>query len=272
MNKIKVQGIELAYDDGGSGPPLILLHGYPFNRSMWNDQAGLLRKSYRVLVPDLRGHGDSEVAPATIDGMAHDIGELMTSLGISDATIGGLSMGGYIALAFYRLFPERVRALALADTRAAADTDEVKQNRKKQAERALSEGMNRIAKDLLPKVLSPETIAKRPDIVERVRRMIVATKPEGAAAALKAMGERDDQSDLLPRIGVPTLIMVGKDDTITPVEESESMQREIPGSVLEVIEGAGHLSNIEQPEQFNGALLDFLSFQIRDPKSEIRNS
>jgi len=258
MKKIRVHDIELAYDDAGSGSAVVLLHGYPFNRSMWNEQIEVLRKSHRVIVPDLRGHGDSQVAPATIKDMARDIAELMTGLGINEAVIGGLSMGGYIALAFYRQFPERVKALMLADTRAAADTDEVRQNRKKQAERALSEGMEAIANDLLPKVLSAETIAKRSDIVERVRRMIVNTRPEGAAAALKAMGEREDQSSLLPLIAVPTLILVGRDDTITPVKEADSMHREIQGSVLEVIEGAAHLSNLEQPEQFNRGMGGFL--------------
>src|SRR6267142_596505 len=122
MSKTRVNDIEIAYDDEGSGPPVVLLHGYPFNRSMWHDQTQALRNSHRVIVPDLRGHGDSEVAPATIETMARDVGALMTSLGIGEVTIGGLSMGGYIALAFYRLFPERVRALVLADTRASADT------------------------------------------------------------------------------------------------------------------------------------------------------
>jgi len=269
MNQIQVGDIELAYDDQGAGSPVVLLHGYPFNRSMWQDQIQALRDSYRVVVPDLRGHGNSDVAPATINEMARDVSGLMTALGINDGVIGGLSMGGYIALAFYRLFPERVRALVLADTRAAADTDESKQNRKKQAERALSEGMEGIANDLLPKVLSPASVASRPAVVHRVRQMMLTTKPEGAAFALQAMGERDDQSALLARIGVPTMIIVGRDDSITPVKDSESMQREIKGSQLEVIEGAGHVSNIEQPEQFNRALVDFLSLQGRNPRSEI---
>ncbi len=258
MSKTRVHDIEIAYDDEGAGPPVVLLHGYPFNRSMWADQTQALRNSQRVIVPDLRGHGESEVAAATIEAMARDIGALMTSIGISEAAICGLSMGGYIALAFYRLFPERVRALVLADTRASADTDEVKQNRKKQAERALREGMEGIANDLLPKLLRPQTLEKRAEIVDRVRQMMVETKPEGAAAALKAMGERDDQMALLSRIVAPTLILVGRDDVITPIKDSELMHREIQGSRLEVIEGAGHVSNIEQPEHFNRALLNFL--------------
>ncbi len=258
MSKTRVHDIEIAYEDEGSGPPVVLLHGYPFNRSMWDDQTQALRNSQRVIVPDLRGHGESEVAEATIEAMARDIGGLMTSIGISEAAIGGLSMGGYVALAFYRLYPERVRALVLADTRASADTDEVKQNRRKQAERALSEGMEGIANDLLPKLLSPHTLEKRAEIVDRVRQMMVETKPEGAAAALKAMGERNDQTDLLSRIVAPTLILVGRDDVITPVKDSESMHRVIEGSHLEVIEGAGHVSNVEQPEQFNRVLLNFL--------------
>jgi 3-oxoadipate enol-lactonase len=124
MSKARVNGIEIAYDDTGSGPALVLLHGYPFNRSLWRDQVELLSQSHRVITPDLRGHGESEVAPATMEGMARDIESLMQILEISPAVIGGLSMGGYVTLAFYRLFPQRVRGLVLADTRASADTAE----------------------------------------------------------------------------------------------------------------------------------------------------
>src|SRR6266542_5654345 len=133
MSKTRVHDIEIAYDDEGAGPPVVLLHGYPFNRSMWADQTQALRNSQRVIVPDLRGHGESEVAAATIEAMARDIGALMTSIGISEAAICGLSMGGYIALAFYRLFPERVRALVSTEPRGRAVPVGSKKNRKRQA-------------------------------------------------------------------------------------------------------------------------------------------
>ncbi|HLE63582.1 MAG TPA: alpha/beta fold hydrolase [Pyrinomonadaceae bacterium] len=257
----RVRGIELAYDDEGTGRGVVLLHGYPFNRSMWRRQIVELKGFCRVITPDLRGHGESQVAPSTIETMARDVEALMTALEIPNATIGGLSMGGYVALAFYRLFPLRVRELVLADTRASVDTEEGKQDRSKQKERALREGMNGIADDLLAKLFAPSTPAKHPEVVEQVRGMVVHTNPEGAAAALTAMAERDDQTTFLSRIVCSTLIICGRHDTITPLLDSELMQREIAGSKLVVIEEAGHVSNLEQPEQFNRALVGFLQQQ-----------
>ena len=260
MNKVEGRSLQLAYTEVGAGPAVVLLHGYPFNRSMWREQVDELRGSYRVIAPDLRGHGESKVAPppATMEEMAADVSTLLETLNISRAVIGGLSMGGYVALAFYRLFPERVRSLILADTRAQADTDEGKRNRAVQEEKALQEGMGVIADSLLPKLLTVETIANRPDIVKRLREMMVKTAPEGAAAALQGMAQRRDQTSFLSRIISPTLIIVGREDSITPVADAEMMHREMPGSRLEIVENAGHVSNMEQPTEFNRVLLKFL--------------
>ena len=260
-SKKVVRGIEIAYEDVGSGPSVVLLHGYPFNRSMWREQVEVLRHNHRLIVPDLRGHGESAVTPgpATMESMALDIALLLETLNISRATIGGLSMGGYVALAFYRLFPLRVRSLLLADTRAQADTEEGKQNREQQAEKALKEGMEGIADALLPKLLAPETVAERPGIGRRVREMIVGTEPDGAASALRGMAVRKDYTSFLSRIIAPTLIVVGSKDVLTPVEDSELMHREIGGSRLQIIEGSGHISNLERSEEFNRALVKFLN-------------
>jgi pimeloyl-ACP methyl ester carboxylesterase len=190
--------------------------------------------------------------------MARDVAQLLDHLEIPRAAIGGLSMGGYVVLAFYKQFPSRVRALVLADTRAQADTEEAKQTRAQQAEKARSEGMAGIADAMLPKLLTPETVSKRPEIVKRVRDMMLKTKSEGAAAALMGMAERDDQTLLLSNISAPALILVGAEDAITPVADSEKMHREIAGSRLVVLENAGHVSNLERTEQFNEALTDFL--------------
>jgi pimeloyl-ACP methyl ester carboxylesterase len=238
----------------------VLLHGYPFNRSLWREQVEVLKQSHRAVVPDLRGHGESAItpAPATMEEMARDVALLMETLNISRATIGGLSMGGYVALAFYRLFPLRVRALLLADTRAQGDTEDGKQNRAHQAEKAVREGMEGIADSLLPKLLAAETAVKKPELVKRLREMMVKTEPEGAAAALQGMAARQDQTSFLSRIIAPTLIIVGREDSLTPVADAEMMHREIGGSRLKVIEGAAHVSNLEQPEEFNQALLKFL--------------
>ena len=194
-----------------------------------------------------------------MNSLAADVARLMDHLEMPRATIGGLSMGGYVALAFYKQFAPRVRALVLADTRAQADTEEAKQTRAQQAEKALSEGMGGIADAMLPKLLTHETVSKHPEIVKRVRDMMLKTKPEGAAAALRGMAERDDQTELLPRISVPTLILVGAEDAITPVADSEKMHQAIAGSSLVVLDHAGHVSNIERARQFNDALLHFLS-------------
>jgi 3-oxoadipate enol-lactonase len=260
MSSILVGDIQLAYTDAGLGQPVVLLHGYPFNRSLWNEQVSALGNSYRVITPDLRGLGESDASqgPATMNGMAQDVAALLDHLEISRAVVGGLSMGGYVALAFYKEFPSRVRSLILADTRAPADTEEGKQTRHQQAEKALAEGMAGIADSMLPKLLTPETVSKRPDLVKRVRDMMLKTKPEGAAGALLGMAEREDQTALLSQISCPTLILVGREDPITPVADSEKMHREIAGSRLVVIENAAHVSNLERTDQFNEELMRFL--------------
>src|ERR1043165_6463112 len=222
MAQVQIDNIKMAYTEAGSGRPVVLIHGYPFNRSLWNEQVAALSESYRVIAPDLRGFGESDSSneTATMNRIAQDIAALLDHLGIPRATFGGLSMGGYVTLAFYKQFAARVRALILADTRATPDTTEAKQNRAQQAEKALAEGMAGIADAMLPKLLTPETVGKRPEIGKRVRGMMLKTKPEGAAAALRGMAERDEQTSLLSKITVPTLILVGAEDAITPVPDS----------------------------------------------------
>lgn len=261
MSFIHVDDIQLAYTDTGLGLPVVLLHGYPFNRTLWNEQVSALSNGYRVITPDLRGLGESESrpGPATMNRMAQDVAALLDHLEISRAVIGGLSMGGYVALAFYKQFPSRVRALILADTRAQADTEEGQLTRHQQAEKALAEGMAGIADAMLPKLLTPETVSKRPEVVKRVRDMMLKTKPEGAAGALLGMAEREDLTSMLSQITCPTLILVGQEDPITPVQDSEKMHREIAGSRLVVIENASHVSNVERTEQFNEELTRFLN-------------
>jgi pimeloyl-ACP methyl ester carboxylesterase len=173
--------------------------------------------------------------------------------------LGGLSMGGYVALAFYRRFPHRVRALVLADTRAQGDDEDGKRTREETARLALSEGMAPVAEAMLPKLLAPATHEQDPGLVERVRAMILSTKLIGAAAALRGMALRPDQTDFLPRILSPTLVLVGAEDKLTPLADSEVMRREIRGSRLEVLDGAAHLSNLERPAEFNRALKTFLA-------------
>lgn len=258
----RVRGVEMAYDDAGGGTPLVLLHGFPFNRSMWREQARAFGETCRVVAPDLRGQGETTLgegaSAATMEEMAADVAALLDALGVGRAVVCGLSMGGYVALAFCRAFPARVGALVLADTRAQADTDEARRTREETARRALEEGMAPIAEAMLPKLLSAETLERRPEVVGRVREMMLAAKPEGAAAALRGMALRRDQTDLLREIEAPTLIVVGREDALTPPAEAEAMRDRVGGSRLVVVEGAGHLSNVERPDEFNLALGDFL--------------
>lgn len=260
MSFARIDDIQMAYTDTGIGRPVVLIHGYPFNRSLWDEQVAALSNAYRIIVPDLRGFGesDSTTGPATMNRMAQDVAQLLDHLEIPRAVIGGLSMGGYVSLAFYKQFPARVRALILADTRAQADTEEARQTRIQQAEKALSEGMAGIADAMLPKLLTPETVSKRPEIIKRIRDMMLKTKAEGAASALLGMAEREDQSELLPQITAQTLVIVGAEDAITPVADSEKMHSAIAGSRLVVVEKAGHVSNLERAGRFNEALLEFL--------------
>lgn len=252
--------IQLACDDVGSGPPVVLLHGFPFNRSLWKPQIEALKSGYRVIAPDLRGHGESDVTNGTVtmEMMAQDVASLMDTFEIKSAALGGLSMGGYVALAFARLFPNRVRGLVLADTRAEADSEEAKQKRKVLADQVLAEGMKPIVDSMLPKLVTPQTLSNRPEVVAHVQEMMMNTPAEGAAAALLGMGARQDQREFISKIEVPTLILVGRDDPITPLADSELMNEKIPGSRLVVVDNAAHVSNLEQAEAFNSALISFL--------------
>jgi pimeloyl-ACP methyl ester carboxylesterase len=256
----RVRGIEMAYEDVGRGTPLVLLHGFPFDRSMWRGQARGLGAACRVITPDLRGLGETPLGggAVTMGEMAEDVAALLDESGLRTVVLGGLSMGGYVAFEFLRRFPERVRALVLADTRAQPDTDEARRTREETARRVLNEGMASVIDTMLPKLLSAATRERNPEVVERVRALMLATTPEGAAAALRAMAVRRDQRDLLPSILVPTLVIVGAEDSVTPPEDAEAMCAKIDGSRLVRIDGAGHMSNVERPEEFNRALAEFI--------------
>ena len=251
----------MAYDDtGGSGATLVLLHGFPFDRRMWRGQLEALRDEFRVVAPDLRGFGETPAGDGDLrmDALADDVTALLDELKVERVVLGGLSMGGYVAFEFFRRFPERVRALILADTRPQADTEDGRRAREENAQRALKEGMAPIVESMLPKLLTDETRERGGEVVEGVRAMMQATSPDTAAAALRAMAVRRDQSDLLPSIQAPTLILVGDEDSITPPADAESMRAKIENSRLVVIKGAGHLSNVERPAEFNRALAEFL--------------
>ncbi|GAA4674721.1 alpha/beta fold hydrolase [Phytohabitans rumicis] len=249
------------YDDEGIGETLVLVHGHPFNRSMWRPQVERLSRSgWRVIAPDLRGYGESPVrlGRTTLDVFAKDIAALLDRLGVERFVLGGLSMGGQIVLECHRLFAHRLRGLILADTSAQADTDEGRQVRLATAKRLLREGMGPYADEVLPKMVAPATIRERPEVAQHVLEMMRSTSPEGAAAALSGRAERPDYVDMLPAVAVPALVVVGSDDEFTPVSDARLMSDRIPGAKLVIVDGAGHMPNLERPAEFNAALEEFL--------------
>jgi len=253
----------LAYDDYGPGPVVVLLHGFPLNRKTWSAQETSVGSMYRVIAPDLRGHGDSAAPEGvfTMDAMAADVIELLDALQITEPVVlGGLSMGGYVALALWAHYPQRFRALMLMDTRAAADTPEAARNREELARTVESTGSTKHVVDaMIPKLFSEETLTRRPTLIPRVRAAMEHNSARGVAGALRGMAQRPDRTAVLPTITVPTLVLVGAHDVITPPEESRKLAAAVPGAQLVVIPAAGHLAPIENPESVNEAILGFLS-------------
>ncbi|BCL29453.1 alpha/beta fold hydrolase [Streptomyces aurantiacus] len=251
----------LVYEDKGTHAstalPLVLIHGHPFDHTMWAPQVAAFSPGRRVIVPDLRGYGASPVVPGItpLSVFAEDVAALLDDLRVPEFVLGGLSMGGQIVMECYRLFPGRVRGLLLADTFPAAETPAGRKSRNTMADRLLREGMAGYADEVLFKMVAPYA---RPDVAAHVRRMMTGTPAEGAAAALRGRAERPDYRELLTRIDVPTLVVVGEDDEYTPVEQAKAMHEAIPGSALHVVRAAAHLPNLEQPQEFNEALAGLL--------------
>ncbi|MGW1814010.1 alpha/beta fold hydrolase [Streptomyces sp. NPDC002125] len=267
MSTITLRGTVIGYDDLGpsAGLPVLLIHGHPFDRTLWAPQAeALTGAGHRVVTPDLRGYGRSGVTPGKVflSDFADDLAALLDHLGIEKAVVGGVSMGGQIAMEFQRLYPGRVRALVLSDTSAPAETDEGKEFRNRLADRLLDEGMGGYADEVIGRMLAAYNVDAMPDVAARVLGMMRATDPRGAAAALRGRAERPDYRDTLAGVQVPVWVVVGADDAYTPVADAETIRGLVPGAVLTVIEGAGHLPGAEQPQRFNAALLDFLGTRV----------
>jgi 3-oxoadipate enol-lactonase len=256
-----LNGVNIAFSDQGKGDPLIFLHAFPLNRSMWDPQVQALVKRYRIVTVDLRGHGESD-APLwryTMEQFSDDLNALLDHLSIPHATWIGLSMGGYILFALWRKYPRLINALVLADTKASADSPEGKAGRFTMAQTAYTEGPTAIADIMIPKLLSPSSVETRHDLVTHLRQMITRNHVSGIVGDLMAMEERPDSLSLLPNIQCPTLVIVGEHDVATPPSEAQLMADHIPNSSLAIIPQAGHVSNMENPEAFNQALKTFLS-------------
>lgn len=258
--RVTVNGVTLAVETRGEGPAVLFVHGYPFDRTIWRDQLEGL-EGYRRIAPDLRGMGESD-APDLGYGMpiyADDLAALLDALGVDDVVLCGLSMGGYVLFEFLRRWRERVRALILVDTRAEADSAEARRARDAAAASARENGAAAIAEAMLPKILAPATAQGAPDVVDRLRRMMAATPVAGIVGALAAMRDRHDSTGLLPTLaGLPTLVMVGEEDALTPPDAARRMAAAIPGARLVVIPGAGHLPPVERPSETTAGIRDFL--------------
>jgi 3-oxoadipate enol-lactonase len=251
---------EIAFDDIGSGFPVVFLHGFPLNRTMWEPQVTALVAEFRCITIDMRGFGGSGggTPPYTIDRYADDVAAVLDTLGIERAVIAGLSMGGYIAFALWRRHRHRVRALVLADTRAVADTIEVMERRRELIEAAEEKGATAVANMQIAGRVGRTTRDKRPDIYDAMHRMVAQASVTGIIGATEALISRPDSTPTLSTIDVPTLIIVGEEDVITPVKDARRIQEGIAGSRLEVLKGAGHLSNVERPAAFNTVVTEFL--------------
>jgi pimeloyl-ACP methyl ester carboxylesterase len=228
---------------------------------MWRPQVERLAGAgWRVIVPDLRGYGETTVIPGKtpLETFARDIVGLLDRLGVERFVLGGLSMGGQIVMDIHRQVPDRIRGLLLADTAPWPETKEGRRSRNEVADRLLREGMEPYAQEVLPKMVAPTTIDQLPAVAEHVFAMMLGTSPKGAAAALRGRAERPDYAESLSRTAVPVLIVVGSEDEYTPVEDARLMHKLIPHSTLVVIDGTGHMPNLERPAEFDAALCAFL--------------
>ncbi len=253
-------GTALAYDDRGGGPPLVLVHAFPLDRRMWEAQAELSAVC-RLLTPDVPGLGESPLPPGgwTVDSFADTLAEWLTALGTDKAVVGGLSMGGYVALAFARRHPARVHGLLLADTRAEADSDEAKANRAKAIELVNTKGPTALVEQMLPKMLSDATRQHNTRVEARVRELAGSQTADGVAAALAALRDRPDSLSALSAFRFPVLVIVGGQDAITPPAAAEAMAERLADVTSETLYGAGHMTNLEATAPFNLAVHRWLT-------------
>lgn len=261
MKRVNVNGVELATVDQGQGTPVLLVHGFPLSHAMWQHQIETLKRDFRVIAPDLRGFGDSGVTEGTVtmEQFADDLNALLDKLEVSEKIVlCGLSMGGYIAFEFWRKYRDRVRGLVLCDTKAEADSDEAAQTRRTMADKVLKEGAAVAADAMLPKLFAKITAETRPGVVEGLRKTILDTSPQGIAAAQRGMAQRRDSTELLATINVPTLVVVGKEDQITTVDQMRAIAQATKVSGPVEVPEAGHMSPLENPTAVNAELMALL--------------
>ena len=260
--RIAINKLAVSYNDYGpeNAPVIIFIHGFPFNKSMWDDQMDVLKDNYRVIAYDIRGHGNSDpgIDDFSIELFVNDLFRLMEKLEIEKSILCGLSLGGYIALNAVLKDPDRFDGLILNDTQCIADTLEIKENRCTAIIRIMKNGVEQYADEIIKNLFASETFTKKNNVVAAVKEMIIGTPKQSLCNTLHALAERKDTCNQLPEINIPVLIMVGKEDKITPIAAAQEMHEKIHGSILKVIQHAGHIINLENPIAFGKRLVKFL--------------
>lgn len=258
---IRVNNFDLSYDDLGEGAvPIIFLHGFPFSKAMWRGQLDFLKSSNRVIACDIRGFGNSkdEVSVLSMDLFGDDLTKFMDKLNLDKAIVCGLSMGGYIALNAFNRYSERFKALILCDTQCIADTVEGKAKRLKLIDEIVLTGTENFSAGFIKNVFHKDSMTEKKEVVEELAKVVLSNSEHIITTGLRALAERAETCTVLSKITIPTLIICGKDDQVTPLSQSEFMKNSIEGSILRIIDYAGHVSNLEQPDEFNTHLHDFL--------------
>ncbi len=261
VKKIAIDQFELATVDQGEGAPVVFVHGFPLDHTMWDAQIGALSSGYRVLAPDLRGFGQSSMADGTVtmEDFADDLAALLDAVKVGEPVVlCGLSMGGYIALEFWRRHSAKLRALVLCDTRSAADTPEAAAGRLATADRVLREGPAFLAETMIPKLFAARSRDPEREYVAATRHVILSTNPRGIAAAARGMSQRRDFAPQLAQIALPTLVIAGQEDAISTPEEMRGMAAKVPGARFVEIGSAGHMTPLEAPDEVTATLTNFL--------------
>ena len=254
-------GITISYHDSGSGTPILFLHSFGHNKNMWFPQlAHFLEKGFRVLAPDMPGHGDSSYDPARhgVDQMAQCYIELLESLDIGRTILAGISMGGYIALRMWARRPDLIAAMVLSSTKAEKDSDEIVARRRTQIANIHKNGLESFVTTGAPKRLSPVTLARKPWVVDTIKLLNYTVPAEVNAATLEAMARKEDDTPVLPTINVPVLVTAGSDDVFIPKDSPGNLHRGIKGSRFHEIAGTGHVSSLEAPTEYNRVMEEFL--------------
>ena len=262
MKTQTVNGVDLAFVDQGLGRPVVLVHGFPLDHTMWNAQIDALSENYRVIVPDLRGFGQSGVTGGTVtmQQFADDLAGLLDAVEAeAPVVLCGLSMGGYVALQFWQRHGSRLAGLILCDTRAVTDSPDVATARLEMAQRVVREGPAPLVDGMMPKLFGPSTAEDRPELVDSLRHVMINTAPKGIAAAARGMARRPDMVAGLAEIDCPTLVFAGEHDAISTRDEMREIARAIPRARFVEIAGSGHMSPMERPAEVNAAILEFLA-------------